>query len=402
MTITLESLAFLSSDRGTQLLDALAQEDLSDDQTLRLLTRLRRDHTREQAGAALELARLRRAAASKFGQDAAQLFFTREALEQASDPAVRRYRCSAIEANAGALIDACCGIGSDALTFAGHGFSVLGLDSDPVRVEMARLNAAALGLEAQFRQADVRTYPIDTAIVFFDPARRDSDGRRIGHVEQYQPPLATIRGWRWRTLLVKLSPGVQLDQLADYDGEIMFISVDGDLKEALLLLGDGRAHSLRAVLLRDGAALTIEPSMAAQDDVPIGDPLGWLCEPDPAAIRAGAVRCLAGKLDGRLLDESIAYFTTERAPTSPWVRAWQIESWLPFSIKRLRDHLRAQGIGHVTVKKRGTAVTPEVLIPQLKLRGDETRTLVLTRLRGRQIVLVCRDRDAPELAKALG
>ena len=90
MTITLDDLDFLASDAGARVLDRLAGEDLSDDHTLRLIESLRRDLAREQAGAALELARLRKKAVGKFGDDAARMFFTREALEQASDPLIRR------------------------------------------------------------------------------------------------------------------------------------------------------------------------------------------------------------------------------------------------------------------------------------------------------------------------
>jgi hypothetical protein len=57
--------------------------------------------------------------------------------------------------------------------------------------------------------------------------------------------------------------------------------------------------------------------------------------------------------------------------------------------------LREHSVGTVTVKKRGSAVTPEVLIPQLKLKGDQSRTLVLTRCQGQQIVMICQDYSAP-------
>ena len=52
-------------------------------------------------------------------------------------------------------------------------------------------------------------------------------------------------------------------------------------------------------------------------------------------------------------------------------------------------------MGQVTVKKRGTAVTPETLIPQLKLKGEESRTVVLTRHEGKQIVMICEDFKPP-------
>jgi hypothetical protein len=45
-------------------------------------------------------------------------------------------------------------------------------------------------------------------------------------------------------------------------------------------------------------------------------------------------------------------------------------------------------VGSVTIKKRGTAVEPEQLRRQLRLSGSAEATLVLTRVAGRQMVLV--------------
>ena len=44
--------------------------------------------------------------------------------------------------------------------------------------------------------------------------------------------------------------------------------------------------------------------------------------------------------------------------------------------------LAARGVGRATIKKRGSAGTPEALRPQLQLRGDAEATVVLTRVAG--------------------
>ncbi len=384
MSIRLDDLSFLTSDAGARLLDRLAGEDLSDDRTLALITSLRRDFPAQQAGAALELARLRQKAVGKFGDDAPKLYFTREALEQASDPLVRRWRAALIRSRQ--VIDACCGIGADSLAFAQAGCDLIGLDIDPLRVAMARLNADALGLSsARYEEVDVRAGIPEGDLIFFDPARREANGKRIFDVERYQPPLSTIRGWQARTLLVKLSPGVDLAQLEPYHAKVSFVSVDGDLKEALLVCGDLPMSA--AVLLTDDAVYRWDdqPSVNA----PISEPRGWLVEPDPALIRAGLVANLAYSVGGAQLDPEIAYITTETKPNSRWARSWKIIDWMPFNLKKLRAYLRAHDVGTVTVKKRGTAVTPEVLIPKLKLNGSGSRTLVLTRCRGEYLTVVC-------------
>jgi SAM-dependent methyltransferase len=386
MPITLLDIEFLLSVTGESLLQRLRGENLSKANTLRLLTTLRKDYTAEQAGAAVEMARLRLKAVDKFGDDAASMFFTRDALEQASDPLIRDYRAELIGAQI--LVDAGCGIGADSLAFAKAGADVIGLDIDHVRVEIARYNARVLGLKARFEVVDIRDGLPPSDVVFFDPARRDDQGKRIYDVERYQPPLSIVRTWKQPSIIVKLSPGVDLDQLKNYAGLVNFISVAGDLKEALLSLGGGMRQT-RATLLRPGEHYFWEREVDFIPETVIAAPRGWLIEPDPATLRAGLVQDVAAQFNGSMLDETIAYFTTDTKPESPWIRAWQILDWMPFNVKKLRAYLRQHNVGTVTMKKRGSPVTPEALIPQLKLKGSASRTLVLTRFQGQPIVIIC-------------
>jgi hypothetical protein len=391
--LKLDDLDFLASESGARLLERLATENLSDANTLRLLTTLRREFTAEQAGAALEMARLRLNAVEKFGDDARRMFFTREALEQASHPLVREYRARTLipPAYDGTyrVIDAGCSIGADSLAFAAAGADVLGLDIDPVRIEIARYNAAALNSKVRFEVADIRDGLPDAEAVFFDPARRDEHGKRIHHVEQYIPPLSTILSWKHEAITVKLSPGVDIDQLKSYGWCIEFISVEGDLKEAVMMRG--RQIPGHGLLTSTGEYHWNNPVeyVPVERNILMAEPRAWLVEPDAALLRAGLVQEAAERFSGSMLDETIAYFTTDARPDSPWVRSWKILDWMPFQLKRLRAYLRERGVGQVTVKKRGTAITPEELIAGLKLKGNDTRTLVLTRLQGRPIVLVC-------------
>lgn len=391
MTITLDDLDFLASPPGSRWLERLRDEALDDSQTLRLLDMLRRDVSPQRAGALVEMARLRLKGEAKFGGEAGKMWFTRDGLEQASDPLVRRYRATRVTGLR--VIDACCGIGADSLALVAAGADVLGLDYDPVRVRIAGMNMAALGLEAVFRVADVRDGLPDSDVIFYDPARRDAAGRRIHHVEQYQPPLGLVNEWRRdhpaTRIVVKLSPGVDLAQLAPYAGGVEFISVSGDLKEAVLWLGGemGMGEMRATLLTPDGAfSLRREGSLVR---VPISEPRSWLLEPDASVLRAGLVGDLALSLEGALLDETIAYITADAPVETVWARAWPVLDWMPFHVKRLRAYLRERRVGRVTVKKRGSAVTPEALIPQLKLQGDDTRVLVLTRCKGSPVVVIC-------------
>lgn len=391
MAISIADIDYLSSPDGIVLLRRLEAEDLNPTAVLRLLTNLRKDYSAEQARAGLEMAQLRAKAVDKFGADASAMFFTRDALEQVSDPLVRRYRAEQIGENL-QIVDACCGIGADSLALAASGAAVTGIDRDEVRITIARYNASALGLSAQFVVGDVTARLPPADLFFFDPGRRDEKGNRIYNVDQYQPPLSTIQSWGAERIVVKLSPGVDLAQLESYGGRVEFISVDGDLKEAVLWWGAGEQGVCATLLV--GADVYHWQSDGADLDQTLSEPRAWLVEPDPALLRAGVVQSAADRFNGWLLDETIAYLTTDIKPESPWLRSWQILDWMPFNLKHLRAYLREHNVGRVTVKKRGSAVTPETLIPQLKLKGDESRVLVLTRCMGQQIVMICTDYTA--------
>jgi hypothetical protein len=388
MTITLADLDFLQSDTGAKLLADLAHEDLSEKHSLKLITVLRKTYSQEQVSAVVTMARLRQKAADKFGIDALRLFFTEDALQQASDPLVRQYRAQNVTAPR--ILDVCCSIGADSLTFAQTGAKVHGLDIDPVRITIARYNAQVLSSSATFEVADVtQGIPNSYDFIFFDPARRDAQGKRIYDVEHYIPPLSLIENWNVPQIMVKLAPGVDIAQIEHYGGEVQFISVNGDMKEAVLHLGN--EHSGLTAVLLTSQDTYIWRREGAEPDVTITEPQGWLCEPDPSILRANLVKDVTHHCNGSMLDESIAYFTTSEKPDSVWVRAWQIIDWMPFNLKKLKNYLRERNIGNITVKKRGSPITPEELTQMLKLKGDNSCTLVLTQLQGEPIVIICKN-----------
>lgn len=362
------------------------------------------------ARAALETAILRREAAAKF-PDAARMYFTRESLEQATPAEVSAYRATRYREFVH-IADLGCSIGGDTISFARtlsgeHGSlvegRVTGLDLDPLRIHLARANAQALGLapHTSFLQADLTAplplpsinhlkltiYPSPFIALFFDPARR-TNHRRALSVHEYSPPLGIIKTWlpHFPALGVKISPGVALDELAEYDCEVEFISLNGDLKEACLWFGPLKTVRRRATVLPGAHTLMSGQysGVSAQSE-----PQGYLYEPDPAVIRAGLVTNLAEQLNAAQLDPTIAYLTADTRMTTPFARVWRIEDWMPFNLKKLRAYLRARNVGYVTVKKRGSPLEPESLIRDLRLKGEGEKVLVLTKLKGEPVVLFC-------------
>ena len=194
---------------------------------------------------------------------------------------------------------------------------------------------------------------------------------------------------------LKTAPGIP-HHLVPEGAEAQWVSVGGDVVEAGLWFGllarDGvrRAALVLPAHSEDGgtaAAEVPDVELPTPDVGPVG---AYLYEPDGAVIRAGLVGHIARAVEGRLLDATIAYVTSDRLVRSPLARGYTVEEVFPFQLKTLRTWLRDRGVGRITIKKRGTAVEPEQLRRQLRLTGDQEATIVLTRVAGRQSVLAVR------------
>lgn len=372
--------------------------DLRDETVLRALEALRRVASPALASAAVEAVLLRRRAAVKFSY-AAAMYFTREALEQASAEVVARYRARWF-AGCRLVADLGCGIGGDTIALASVAAQVVAVDRDPLRLAMARANVAAYGLgdRVRFVEADV-TAAADLLkgadAAFFDPARRTVAGKRVYSIHAYEPPLTVLREWSGAVpaIGVKVSPGIKLDELHSLGlpCEVEFISVSGELREAVLWFGRFRAAERRATVLPGPRTITGPVAPAA----PVRATGRYLIEPDPSVYRAGLLANLAAMLGAWQIDPDIAYLSTDAPPDSPFVRAWSVEEVLPFSVKGVRRRLRELGVGTVVVKKRGSPLDPRQFERMLRLDGDERRTVVLTRAAGKPVAIICSAEPLP-------
>jgi hypothetical protein len=189
---------------------------------------------------------------------------------------------------------------------------------------------------------------------------------------------------------VKISPGVKLNEISAYDAEIEFISLRGELKEAVLWFGDLKNGKRQASILPGRHILRNDGNTVLADCQP-SQPLGYFYEPDPAVIRAGMVRKLMFMLKAAQVDPEIAYLTGAKKIITPFARVWTVEDWFPFQLKRLRAYLHSRNVGRVTVKKRGSPIRPDELINSLRLpkKAPEVRVVFLTKNIGRPIVVVC-------------
>ena len=383
----IETLAWLQTDDGRRLLDRAAHAWADHDgDPVRVATAVRRlEPDAERSAAATTQVQLRIRAVAKFGDAAPHLFFTPDALEQATRQRVAAHRAARLAAAipGGSVIDLGCGIGGDLIAFARAGLVAAGVDQDPIRVEMARANLAAIDLAGAVQVGDVTTIdPSGFDAAFADPARRGGRGR-IFDVDGWTPPWPWVLELLAGRSVVKLAPGLPHD-LVPEGVEAEWVSDAGDVKEAVLWSTGLATTARRATVIGDGglASLTSEDDPYPVDERPVREVGAYLYEPDGAVIRAGLVTAVAAGVDGGLIDPHIAYVTSDQSFHTPFARSYRVVEHLPYREKPLKAALRERGIGRLTIKKRGVQIVPEELRKRLALKGDNEGTLVLTRVAG--------------------
>lgn len=390
----LEAFRWLLTDEGQALLARAAELAPTGDE-LQVQAELRRTAPPAAVAAAISQVELRERARAKFGELAGRLYFTHDALEQATRLSVATHRAGRYRAfGAHTLIDLGCGIGGDLMAGARAGLVCAGVDLDPVRVAVAEANLAALGLPGAVQIADATTVNHSGFdLAFADPARRTGAGRSFS-VDDWTPPWTWVEDLLRRDACVKVAPGIP-HALVPPDVEAEWVSDGGEVKEAALWSGRTATARRRATVIPAttsgqpaGLASLTDEDDPGLDAVGVGDIGAYLYEPDGAVIRAGLVTAVAAGVQGRLVDAKIAYLTSDLSFHTPFARGYQVLERLPYREKQLKAALRERGIGRLTIKKRGVDVAPDALRKRLALSGDEEATLVLTRVGGHGTALL--------------
>jgi hypothetical protein len=227
---------------------------------------------------------------------------------------------------------------------------------------------------------------VEVDAIFADPARRSGAARRHSPAD-YVPPLDGVLSLRdqFPALGLKLGPGAPHEAIPA-DAEAEWVSVDGDVVELGVWCGPlARRSGHGALVIRHGVAHELTGDLHRGDVRDLGD---FVAEPDGAVIRAGLVGTLADELGAGLVDPSIAYVTADAAIATPFARWFAVDEVLPFDLKQLSAALRAREVGAVEIKKRGVDVVPERLRGQLKLKGSNSATVVLTRVAGKRVAII--------------
>jgi len=322
---------------------------------------------------------------------------TNEGLQQATRPKVAKYRANFVTKKYGKqiIIDLTCGLGFDAYYFSQAGHQVTGVENDSGLVKIAQANLNPV--QVHFSDAQSFNIASETQIVFIDPARRNPSGpksilgqaKRITNPEDWSPTWSFVKSLAENYLVIaKVAPGMVEELIGDWDA--YWISADGDLVETMLVsAGTGKRV---AVLLTDQDIIEISGGSHS-----LVKPVGkYLVIPNPALIRASALDYLVNKLDAGLVNDHIAWLTTDsdkaRSFIDPAAQVLNILELTKFADKNLASLVSKYQPGALTIMTRGVNVEPEKLRKKLlkkPTKGGPEIILAIYRDDSGPICLIC-------------
>ncbi len=391
--VTIEQLDALRSPDGAEILASLAETPPTPATTIATATRLRKHYPADLVTAAMSMAALREHATTKF-EHADRLWFTRDGLEQATSHEIATYRAGRF-AGMAEIVDFCCGIGGDLLALAHENPNarLIAVDRDPLHLEIARLNAQALGLDDRvtFVEGDVRSVDLpESGGVFIDPARRSGKGRMA--LGDSEPPL------EWCLELARPSRGVGIKAAPGLDHarvpagwEFEAIALGTDLKEATIW-SPRFARSPRTATIISGRA-TFQLHPISGDPVPLREPVpgDTLLDPSPAITRAGLVEDLARHLgpSAAMIDPKIGFLVASEPLQTPFARSLDVIASLPWHERTLKSTLRDLDAGPVDLRRRGLAGDVDAITRRLRGTGTQPFTIAMTRVMDQPWAIVC-------------
>ena len=387
---------WLIGDDAARYLDDLA---VTSEPVHRQLERLRKTLSTERAGLVVQQTELRRRGRAKFGDFAAKMFFTDVGLQQSTDLWIARYKASRLDADQ-PIVDYCTGIGGDLVGFAERALCS-GWDMSPeiVCLANANLRAAIPDHKGEVRLGSVEEHrPTASDVWHLDPDRR-TDGRRSTQLRWHSPGPETVDKWLTASPsgALKLAPASTVPDSWAQQAELEWISRDRECRQQVVWFGKlaNQPGQRRATLVSSyqggsvAGTFTGSPTEMAEITEDVGE---YLYDTDPAIRASGLTGAIASERGLFALGAGAAYLTSNSAVAHPLLSRFRVQELLPLRTGTLARHLQILGIGSLEIKKRGIATDPERLRKQLKLRGDQSATLVLTSIGPRQVAILA-ERD---------
>lgn len=334
----------------------------------------------------------------------------RLALEQCSGEEAARYKASVANRlltndERNTMVDLTGGLGVDFSFIAPLFKRAVYVERQSELCELARHNFPLLNLpQAEVVCGDGVEYlqqlNDEVDLIFLDPARRDTAGRKTVLIEDCQPDVCTLRSTLLQhahMVMIKLSPMLDIAAAVrslQCVAEVHVVASGGECKDLLLVLTHQalqQGGSAPIIYAHDatGSDFSFTTEDETQATPSYAQCMGqYLYEPGPALLKAGAFKSIATHYALQKLHPNTHLYTADEKATNFQGRTFRVVQTLTFSKADLK-------ILHTTWPKANLSVrnfptTVDALRKKLKIKdGGHTFIFATTMADNQHLLIVC-------------
>ena len=334
--------------------------------------------------------------------------------EQCSSEATARYKAQLLSQNIQppfTLTDLTGGYGVDTFFMSEHAAKANYVERNKELCRIVTHNFQETRPQVQIHNTDSIDYlkvMKSSDVIYIDPARRDQHGGKVFRLEDCEPnvvellPTLTAKS---KLLMIKLSPMLDITQaLHSLKGrwDVHVVAVKNEVKEVLLLSNLSRYHSdTTPKVYREGsegmiyainlpASDTFSFSKQEEQDAQcqlfgpshkqLIEPNNYLYEPNAAIIKAGAFKLIAERYGlCKMAQHTHLYIADHLVEDFPG-RVWQI---VETNIKDTKNI-------SANIMTRNYPLTSEQLRKKLKIKDNDTYTIIGARLADKPTLFLCK------------
>ena len=266
-----------------------------------------------------------------------------------------------------------------------HNFPLLGLP---------HANVICKELESPLELTDLQD-----AVVFIDPARRDTNGNRTYAIGDCTPNILGFIGellQRAALVMVKLSPMLDWHQTVedlnraceskDAVREVHIVSTQNECKELLIVLSERYESALEVHCVNDEETFVFSPNASVAQSSSIASEPQKLYVPNASIMKAGCFMEIENTFGIRQIGKNSHLFVGDSVSAFPG-RVFNILCVTTMNKKELKSAL--SGIDRANIATRNFPLSPEQLRKRLKVKdGGDTYLFATTTDEGDHVIYV--------------
>lgn len=292
----------------------------------------------------------------------------------------------------GVAIDLTCGLGVDSYYLSKRFERVVSIERNPVLARLARENFRRLGadnIEVVCASAEefLAQYEGGADLVYADPDRRSSDGRKLVLLEECSPNVLALKGRLEQIaprIVLKLSPMFDTTEAERLFAPCVIEAVSdaGECKELVVEFGRAVTTNSRRATIASVVSVVVEPQSN-------GVVRGEFRPEEYRYLVASDVALRKTELAADYMSPRVDYVTspTGYAFAREWIddpllKCYEIEQMEGFDPKGLRRRLKAEGVRRVDIMKRDFRMPTSELARALGVSEGGSRRVAFTEIGG--------------------